>query len=59
MICLGIAGTVKKLAVMEGWEMIPLKNNKRVMSGLQIYDWTLTADRPKNWTIKEEETEEA
>lgn len=50
-----MAGVVKKTSIQEGWLFFPDNSSKRQYGGLVANDWTLTAERPRNWTIKEEE----
>jgi len=49
----GIAGVIKKMSIEQGWEFFPDTPLKQY-GGLNIADndWTIMADRPKNWTTE-------
>lgn len=57
---LGIAGVIKKMSIDQGWEFFP-KPATHQYGGLNIvkHDWTITAERPKNWTTEKKSEEEA
>lgn len=48
-----MAGVIKKMSVEQGWEFFPDTPLKQY-GGLNIAenDWTIMADRPKNWTTE-------
>ncbi|ALC40497.1 CG9350, partial [Drosophila busckii] len=51
---LGIAGVLKKMSIEQGWEFFP-KPLKHQYGGVNIAsnDYTITAERPRNWTTEE------
>ncbi|KAH8257945.1 hypothetical protein KR038_003357 [Drosophila bunnanda] len=57
---LGIAGVIKKMSVEQGWEFFPDTPLKQY-GGLNIAenDWTIMADRPRNWTTEKPEDQKA
>ncbi|XP_037948794.1 NADH dehydrogenase [ubiquinone] 1 alpha subcomplex subunit 11 [Teleopsis dalmanni] len=54
---LGIAGTVKKLSKIEGWEFFPEVHTR--YSSISPHDWTLMTGPPKNWTTEQPAEKEA
>ncbi|XP_017868826.1 PREDICTED: NADH dehydrogenase [ubiquinone] 1 alpha subcomplex subunit 11 [Drosophila arizonae] len=53
---LGIAGVIKKMSIEQGWEFFP-DSPTHQYGGVNIAknDYTLMADRPRNWTTEAEE----
>ncbi|XP_037821326.1 NADH dehydrogenase [ubiquinone] 1 alpha subcomplex subunit 11-like [Lucilia sericata] len=49
----GIAGVIKKISREEGWEFFPALNHHGFM-GVKENDYTLMAERPRNWTTGKE-----
>ncbi|GJQ66644.1 hypothetical protein Trydic_g4613 [Trypoxylus dichotomus] len=47
-----LAANVKKHCLQNNWTLIPLENKNAGMGALHgpRYDWTLTQERPRNWT---------
>ncbi|XP_068143999.1 NADH dehydrogenase [ubiquinone] 1 alpha subcomplex subunit 11 [Drosophila tropicalis] len=52
---LGLAGVIKKMSIEQGWEFFPEPPTHQY-GGVNVAsnDWTITAERPKNWTAKVE-----
>ncbi|KAK9754446.1 hypothetical protein QE152_g1221 [Popillia japonica] len=50
-----IAAVLKKHAVQNGWSIIPEENHNPIFASVHgpRYDWTLTKERPRNWTSGE------
>lgn len=48
----GIAAAVKKNSINEGWEFFPdvTKHGNGNYTSARNYDFTWTAERPRNWT---------
>lgn len=50
-VAFAVAGIVKKSSIDGGWELLPEENNRVVTCvNSRWYDFTLTKERPRNWT---------
>ncbi|XP_066992197.1 NADH dehydrogenase [ubiquinone] 1 alpha subcomplex subunit 11 [Anabrus simplex] len=52
---LGLAAVIKKMAIEEGWVLIP-EAKRRTLGSLHgvRHDFTVTSERPRNWRTSEE-----